>query len=373
MATTFSYPQVQLQISGAATLSEQQAQTTLLTSIDEHTGDIETATNATTTELVTANTSLSAILAKIIAAPATAAKQDSLLAELQLKADLTETQPVSVASLPLPAGAATSAKQDLLLTELQLKADLTETQPVSAASLPLPAGASTSAKQDLLLAELQLKADLTETQPISAASLPLPAGAATSAKQDLLLAELQLKADLTETQPVSAASLPLPSGASTSALQTTGNTALSTLDTSVNALLKPASTLAAVTTVGAVTAITNPLPAGTNKIGTIAQAGKTAVTLTRNDYASVNVTTAAYVQLIASTSAAISEIEIFDSSGQTLVLAIGAAASEVNQIYILPGGNGRIPLSIAAGVRVSIKAVSANATVGEITINYYSV
>ena len=34
-------------------------------------------------------------------------------------------------TLPLPSGAATSAKQDTLLTELQLKADLSETQPVS--------------------------------------------------------------------------------------------------------------------------------------------------------------------------------------------------------------------------------------------------
>ena len=47
-------------------------------------------------------------------------KLDSLLAELQLKADLAETQPVSVASLPLPSGAATSAKQDLLLAEIQV-------------------------------------------------------------------------------------------------------------------------------------------------------------------------------------------------------------------------------------------------------------
>lgn len=45
------------------------------------------------------------------------------------------TQPISVASLPLPTGAATSAKQDDLLAELQKKADLTETQPVSLANL----------------------------------------------------------------------------------------------------------------------------------------------------------------------------------------------------------------------------------------------
>lgn len=44
-------------------------------------------------------------------------------------------------------GGATETKQDAILAELQLKADLTETQPVSAASLPLPSGAATAANQ----------------------------------------------------------------------------------------------------------------------------------------------------------------------------------------------------------------------------------
>lgn len=48
--------------------------------------------------------------ARVIAA-ATDTALASLLAELQLKADLTETQPVSLASVPLPTGAATSALQ----------------------------------------------------------------------------------------------------------------------------------------------------------------------------------------------------------------------------------------------------------------------
>lgn len=112
-----------------------------------------------------------------------------LLVELQLKADLTETQPVSAASLPLPAGAATQATLASLLTELALKADLTETQPVSAASLPLPTGAATQATLASLLTELALKADLTEIQPVSAASLPLPTGAATEATLATRLAE----------------------------------------------------------------------------------------------------------------------------------------------------------------------------------------
>lgn len=86
------------------------------------------------------------------------------------------------------------------------------------------------------------------------------------------------------------------------------------------------------------------------------------------DYA-VNVTTVAYTQIIASTSADVKQLEIFDSSGQLLVVAFGAAMSEVDQFYILPGGNGTIRCDIPAGTRISIKAVSANATSGYLAIN----
>ena len=89
-----------------------------------------------------------------------------------------------------------------------------------------------------------------------------------------------------------------------------------------------------------------------------------------HDYSSVNVTTAAYVELIASTSVACKQLEIFDSSGQLLILALGAAASEVDKLYILPGGNGQVICNIPAGTRVSIKAVSASATAGYLAINF---
>lgn len=91
----------------------------------------------------------------------------------------------------------------------------------------------------------------------------------------------------------------------------------------------------------------------------------------RNDYTSTSVTTSAYVQLIASTASSYSAIEIFDSSGQTLMLAIGGAGSEVDQFIIFPGGNGRIPFTIASGSRISIRALSATANSGEIDINLY--
>lgn len=101
----------------------------------------------------------------------------------------------------------------------------------------------------------------------------------------------------------------------------------------------------------------------------VVQQGMAKADLARIDYTGTNVTTGAYVQLIASTAAAAKGLYIFDSSGQTLFLATGAAASEVNQIYIAPGGDGWIPLAIAAGTRLSLKAVSATASTGEINVS----
>jgi hypothetical protein len=90
------------------------------------------------------------------------------------------------------------------------------------------------------------------------------------------------------------------------------------------------------------------------------------------EYSSTNVTTGAWTQLLASVGAtAIKEIEIFDSSGEILELAFGAAGSESVKSYIIPGGNGRIPLQIPAGTRLSIKAVSATANSGVIVVNLY--
>ncbi len=95
---------------------------------------------------------VAAILAKIIASPATEATLSALLAAVDgLEANTT--------------GLASQTTLAALLTELQAKADLSETQPVSAAALPLPAGAATSAAQtsaqtrlDLLATEAKLEA-----------------------------------------------------------------------------------------------------------------------------------------------------------------------------------------------------------------------
>lgn len=100
--------------------------------------------------------------------------------------------------------------------------------------------------------------------------------------------------------------------------------------------------------------------------------GRISVSIIRNVYSSTNVTTAAYVQLVASTSASINLLDIFDSSGQTLVIGVGASGSEVPQFNIYPGGNGSIPLAIPSGSRIAIKAISGTASTGELDINAFS-
>lgn len=90
-----------------------------------------------------------------------------------------------------------------------------------------------------------------------------------------------------------------------------------------------------------------------------------------NDYGSVNVTTGAWVQLDPGIGAAMTGIEIFDGSGQVMELGIGAGGAEVRKILIMPGGNGKIPIDIPIGTRVSIRAVSADATSGFLAINWF--
>jgi len=97
--------------------------------------------------------------------------------------------------------------------------------------------------------------------------------------------------------------------------------------------------------------------------------GKTYVASARNVYSGTPVTTAAWVQLIAATPDTINAITLFDSSGQTLELGVGAPASESRVLIIPPGGiDATTPLRIASGARVSVRAVSATASVGEITL-----
>lgn len=97
----------------------------------------------------------------------------------------------------------------------------------------------------------------------------------------------------------------------------------------------------------------------------------TTVATVRNAYASTNVGTSAWVQLVAALSGSVTQVDIFDSSGQTLELGVGPSGSETVKGYVIPGGNGSTPISYSQGDRVSIKALSGTASIGEIDLNMF--
>lgn len=99
--------------------------------------------------------------------------------------------------------------------------------------------------------------------------------------------------------------------------------------------------------------------------------GSSVVTTVRNVYSLTNVTTGAWVELVSSTPSDINRLEIFDSSGQTMEIGIGALSSETRLLLVFPGGNGTVYVNIPSGTRISVRAVSGTANVGEIDINFY--
>jgi hypothetical protein len=107
----------------------------------------DTTAVATSANQATANTALANILAKIIAAPATEANQATEITRLTEIRDKLIAAPATEATLGNVVTAINS-----LISELQLKADLTETQPVSVTSLPI--GLATSARQDTIITAL---------------------------------------------------------------------------------------------------------------------------------------------------------------------------------------------------------------------------
>ncbi len=177
---------------------------------------------------------------------------------------------------------ATAAKQDSLLTELQLKADLTETQPVSLATVPSHAvtNAGTFAVQATeadganvtLGAKADAKSTATDTTAVSAMSVlkqisasvqAPPSQAVTNAGTFAVQATLASETTKVIGTVNQGTSPWVTSNATTSVV---GNGAAATAQ---RVTLANDST-GIIATVSAVTAITNALPAGTNAIGKLA-------------------------------------------------------------------------------------------------------
>lgn len=290
---------------------------------------------------------------------------------------------VNVISSTLPAGGATAANQVLEIAQLTgIHSDTAsldgktvhvDTGNVTVAASALPSGASTSALQttgNTSVASIDNKTPALG-QALGAASVPVVLTA-------LQLSTLTPFSTVTVVQPTGTNlhtvvdsgtlvvtqptgtnlhtvvdSSALPSGASTSALQTILNAQIpTTLGQKASA-----ASLAVV--------VASDQPA-------LPVAGSSGRTVSNppihNNYAFVNITTSAYVQLIASTTDTTNYLDIFDSSGNAMILAIGASGSEVIQAYVPPGGD-QIPLAIPTGSRVAYQALTNNSTSGYLLIN----
>ena len=86
-------------------------------------------------------------------------------------------------------------------------------------------------------------------------------------------------------------------------------------------------------------------------------------------YASTNVTTSAYVVLIASTVTSCKKLEIVDSSTKLIKLATGATGSEVDICTAAISGTVIVDQYIPQGTQISIKAIDASATSGYIAVS----
>lgn len=92
----------------------------------------------------------------------------------------------------------------------------------------------------------------------------------------------------------------------------------------------------------------------------------------RLDYSSNNVTTAAYVQLDSALDRHSDAIEISDTGGSSMKLAVGPASGEVDAYTYAAGGPLQIiPMPLSLGQRLSIRAVGSNVSSGELIINLW--
>lgn len=87
-------------------------------------------------------------------------------------------------------------------------------------------------------------------------------------------------------------------------------------------------------------------------------------------YASTNVTTSAYVELVASSPISVSKLQVCDTSTKLLKIATGSAGSETDRFTVQVSGCVVVPYYFAPATRFSIKAVDASATTGYNTLSF---
>ena len=312
---------------------------------------------------------------------------------------------VDVASSTLPAGAATAANQVTGNTSLS-SIDSKLTSPIAVSqsgtwnlnnisgTVSLPTGASTSSLQttgntSLASIDSKLTSPITVTGPLTDTQLrasPVPisgtvtANAGTNLNTSALalesgghLASIDAKVPSLG-QALAAASVPVVLTAAQLTTLTPLTTVAVTQSTSpwVDDISQFGGSNVVTGTGTSGAGIPRVTVSSDSSISTSLKGPSQANTPFHNAYVSTNITTGAYVQLVASTTTATNSIEIYDTSGQILYLATGGVGSEVNLLIIPQGGNGLIPVAIPAGTRISAKAITATANSGYLDIDFWS-
>lgn len=104
-------------------------------------------------------------------------------------------------------------------------------------------------------------------------------------------------------------------------------------------------------------------------ISSVSPTGRAYADSIRHNYASTNVTTGAWVQIIASTAATINTMIIDDTCGEVMELGTGAPASETRKMLVPRGGQGvPVDLAVPSGTRISLRAISGNCTAGDFVL-----
>lgn len=91
----------------------------------------------------------------------------------------------------------------------------------------------------------------------------------------------------------------------------------------------------------------------------------------RHNYEDTPVNDSAWSELFEATPDSAQSIFIFDGSGEVMELGTGAPGEEQHLMYINPGGQGFLDVTLFFRTRLVIRAVSASASKGELVLNFF--
>lgn len=111
-------------------------------------------------------------------------------------------------------------------------------------------------------------------------------------------------------------------------------------------------------------------PSGTLIVTVTAQTYQ-AKALARLDASSANITDSAYVELITLAEDML-EVEIANTTGKALILAIGATGAEVDILYIPSSNLERQNIALGSGQRLSVKSTKGTSFMGEVLANFFA-